>query len=135
MEIPAPVSLPNRPDVAAPDGSEVRLLAAGARGGMAAFDLAPGQVARAVRHRTVEEIWFVAEGRGRIWMQEKPGQERIVDLTPGLSLAIPTGVSFQFRNDGEARLRVIGVTMPPWPGAGEAEFVDGRWPATAAANE
>jgi len=45
------------PDAIAPDGSEVRLLGSLARGSMAAFRLMPGAVARAVAHRTVEEIW------------------------------------------------------------------------------
>jgi len=55
------------PDVPAPDGSEVRSLCGGARGGMALFTLRPGAVARAVVHRTVEEIWYVIAGIGRIW--------------------------------------------------------------------
>lgn len=45
------------PDAIAPDGSEVRLLCAGPRGSMALFTLPPGAVARAVVHRTVEELW------------------------------------------------------------------------------
>ncbi len=46
------------PDVVAPDGSEVRLLARGRLGSMAHFTLAPGAVARAVAHRSVEEVWY-----------------------------------------------------------------------------
>jgi len=33
---------------------------------MAHFHLPAGQVSRAVRHRTVEEIWFVLSGRGEM---------------------------------------------------------------------
>ena len=54
-------------DVIAPDGCEVRLLAASARGSMAHFTLLPGEVARAVVHRTVEELWYFLAGTGRMW--------------------------------------------------------------------
>ena len=53
-----------RPDAVAPDGSEVRILAATARGSMALFRLAPGGVSKAVAHRTVEEVWYIVAGRG-----------------------------------------------------------------------
>ena len=53
--------------------------------------------------------------------------EQIVELAPGVSLTIPTGTYFQFRCDGDESLDVIGATMPPWPGEGEAFFVDGTW--------
>jgi hypothetical protein len=46
--------LPAFPDVIAPDGSAVRLLAQLGGGSLAHFELAPGQTSRAVAHRTVE---------------------------------------------------------------------------------
>ena len=114
------------PDVMAPDGSEVRILVAGARGSMAQFTLAPGAVSKAVAHRTVEEVWLVISGHGRMW--RKLGElEETVDLQPGTSLAIPAGASFQFRNDGGTPLECVGVTMPPWPGKQEAYEVPGLW--------
>ena len=120
------------PDVTAPDGSDVRLLAATGRGSMAHFSLAPGRIALAVAHRTVEELWFVISGRGRIW-RKRDGVEAVDELSPGVSLSIPVGTHFQFRCDGDAPLTVVGVTMPPWPGADEAYVVDGPWrPDTAA---
>ncbi|HSU04076.1 MAG TPA: cupin domain-containing protein [Acetobacteraceae bacterium] len=118
------------PDVIAPDGSEVRLLCASARGSMALFTLRPGVVARAVTHRTVDEIWYVVAGAGRIWRRLE-GEEAVTALTDGVSLTIPTGTSFQFRCDSAEPLSVIGVTMPPWPGQQEAAFVDGPWSPTA----
>lgn len=48
--------LPTAYDLLAPDGSEVRVLLSSNGGSMAHFQLPPGQVSRAVRHRTVEEI-------------------------------------------------------------------------------
>jgi mannose-6-phosphate isomerase-like protein (cupin superfamily) len=117
------------PLVTAPDGSAVRVLCATRRGGTATFSLEPGVVAKAVAHRTVEEIWYVAAGQGRLW--RKHGEaEQIVDLAPGLSLTIPVGTRFQFRNDGTDALHIVAVTMPPWPGEDEAMPADGVWSAT-----
>ena len=118
------------PDAMAPDGSEVRLLCATARGSMAVFTLAPGAVSRAVAHRTVEEIWYVTGGRGRMW-RRSGGREEVSELDPGVSLTIPTGTQFQFRNDGGETLEAVAVTMPPWPGEGEACLVEGIWEPTA----
>ena len=114
------------PDVLAPDGSEVRILASASRGSMAQFRLPPGAVSKAVAHRTVEEVWLVLRGRGRMWRKLGP-EEATVDLLPGVSIAIPVGASFQFRNDGDLPLDCVGVTMPPWPGMDEAYAVEGVW--------
>ncbi|MBM4408978.1 MAG: cupin domain-containing protein [Chloroflexi bacterium] len=122
-------TLPATPDAIAPDGSEVRVLAGRAAGGMACFRLAPGQVARAVTHRSVEEIWYVVEGAGEIW-RARDGVEEVMRLQPGVSLAIPLGTTFQFRAQGTAPLSVIAVTMPPWPGENEAIERLGPWTPT-----
>jgi mannose-6-phosphate isomerase-like protein (cupin superfamily) len=119
-------ALPDAPDVTAPDGSDVRLLCALAGGSMAHFTLAPGAVSRAVRHRSVEEIWFVTAGAGEMW-RRAGDRDEVTRLHPGLSLTIPVGTSFQFRCTGDAPLEAVAITMPPWPGADEAVFVDGRW--------
>jgi mannose-6-phosphate isomerase-like protein (cupin superfamily) len=119
-------ALPDAYDVLAPDGSEVRILAGSERGSMAHFTLPPGQVSLAVAHRSVEEIWYVIAGQGRMW--RKTGDvETVTDLTPGLSLTIAVGTQFQFRNDGAEALKAVAVTMPPWPGMDEAVFVTGKW--------
>jgi mannose-6-phosphate isomerase-like protein (cupin superfamily) len=119
-------------DVIAPDGCEVRLLVQTPPGSMAHFTLGPGQVARAVAHRTVEELWYFLAGNGRMWRRLAESEE-IVEVAPGVSLSIPLGTRFQLRNDGEAPLVAVAVTMPPWPGEDEAYFVEGRWPATIGA--
>jgi mannose-6-phosphate isomerase-like protein (cupin superfamily) len=117
------------PDAIAPDGSEVRVLCGGSRGGLAVFALPPKAVAKAVAHHTVEEIWYVVSGYGRVW--RKFGQhEETVELGPGVSITIPTSTHFQFRCDGLEALTVLAATMPPWPGAGEAYSVPGAWEAT-----
>lgn len=116
-------------DVIAPDGCEVRLLAQTARGSMAHFTLGPGQVSRAVAHRTVEELWYFLSGRGRMWRRHGE-EEAVLAVAPGVSLAIPLGTHFQLRNDGDEPLAAVAVTMPPWPGENEAYFVAGKWPPT-----
>jgi mannose-6-phosphate isomerase-like protein (cupin superfamily) len=122
--------LPDQPDAIAPDGSDVRILLAVRGGGMAHFQLGPGQTSIAVRHRTVEEVWFFLAGRGQMWRRSGEGDELIVDVGPGVSIDIPLGTSFQFRALGDEPLSAIGATMPPWPGDDEAIVVDGPWPAT-----
>ncbi len=125
MDGSATMTLPAAFDVLAPDGSEVRVLLARAGGSMAHFRLPPGQVSRAVRHRTVEEIWYILSGSGEMWRSDAG----VVRLQPETCLTIPVGVAFQFRAAGEAPLSAVAVTMPPWPDAEEAQWVEGVWPA------
>ncbi|UCD68929.1 MAG: cupin domain-containing protein [Betaproteobacteria bacterium] len=110
----------------APDGSRVRPLLSLESGSMAEFELGPGQVSRAVRHRSVSEIWLVLSGRGQVWRQQNE-RRSIVRLAPGACVSIPVGTAFQFRCEGGEPLRIAAVTMPPWPGDDEAEFVSGEW--------
>ena len=117
------------PDAYAPDGSEVRLLAALKGGSFAHFTLGPGQVSAPVTHRTVEEIWYVVAGEGEIW-RKLGDEESVVAARPGLALTIPLGTHFQFRAGAEA-LSFVAVTMPPWPGPDEAFAVPGKWEGAA----
>ena len=110
----------------APDGSSVRPLLSLESGSMAQFELAPGQVSRAVKHRSVSEIWLVVSGRGLLWRQQRE-QQSVVQLAPGTCASIPVGAAFQFRCEGGEPLCIAAVTMPPWPGDQEAEFVSGEW--------
>ena len=117
------------PDVIAPDGCEVRVLCATPRGGMAMFTLAPGKIAKAVEHRTVEEIWYFTSGQGRMW-RKSGAREDIAEIAAGISISIPTGTQFQLRCDGAEPLEAVAATMPPWPGDGEAIIVSGKWRPT-----
>jgi mannose-6-phosphate isomerase-like protein (cupin superfamily) len=121
-----------QPDATAPDGTAVRLLLSLGGGSMAHFELAAGAVSHAVTHRTVEEIWFMVSGRGAIWRRQD-GLERVEALSPGASLTIPLGTAFQFRAEACEPLCFVAITMPPWPGAGEALPVAGPWTPTVAA--
>jgi mannose-6-phosphate isomerase-like protein (cupin superfamily) len=121
--------LPATPDVVAPDGSDVRILLGLSGGGMAHFELASGQTSIAVAHRTVEEIWFFLAGRGEMWRKQS-GREEVIAVERGVCISIPLATHFQFRSSGDEPLTAVAVTMPPWPGEGEAYRVQGKWPAT-----
>jgi mannose-6-phosphate isomerase-like protein (cupin superfamily) len=121
--------LPGPRDAIAPDGSDVRVLLQVAGGSMAHFELAPGETSTAVVHRTVEEIWFVLGGGGEMW-RARGDEAATVPLAPGDCVTIPLGTRFQFRSRGPGPLAILGVTMPPWPGEGEAVAVEGIWPPT-----
>lgn len=118
--------LPAVPDVIAPDGSGVRILLGLNGGTMAHFELAPCQTSKAVTHRTVEEIWFILSGRGEMW-RKQADREEIVTLEPGVCLTIPLQTHFQFRSLSDESLTAVAITMPPWPGEGEALIVAGKW--------
>lgn len=122
----ATITRPSEPDDIAPDGSEVRILCRIDGGSTAEFLLAPGKVSRAVVHRTIEEVWYVLEGTGEMWrsIDDSPVY---TELTAGTSLTIPVGTAFQFRSNGDVALRLLGLTIPQWPGADEAMSVRGPW--------
>ena len=132
-QVPAPSRRADQPDAIAPDGSEIRLLADqrnhAAKSSMVEVTLPAGQVSRPVWHRTVEEIWYILEGEGRVWrcppevasadpeLAEGPLPQPV---SPGDALVIPTGWRFQFAASPEAPLRFLCHTTPPWPGEDEA---------------
>jgi mannose-6-phosphate isomerase-like protein (cupin superfamily) len=121
--------LPKARDVVATDGSDVRILLGLAGGTMAHFQLAPGATSSAVTHRTVEEVWFFLSGRGEMWLKQE-GREEIIPLERDVCLTIPLGTDFQFRSLGDQPLAAVSITMPPWPGDGEAVLVRGKWEPT-----
>ena len=124
--------LPGARDVIAPDGSDVRILLRLAGGSMAHFELAAGRTSGAVAHRTVDEIWYVLSGRGQMWRRQDD-REETAELEPGTCLSIPAGTHFQFRAAGDGALAAVAVTMPSWPGEGEAVAVPGPWAADGTA--
>lgn len=123
-------SLPLTPDAKSPAGADIRFIMDGTTGNMIHSTVPPGQINRATIHTTVSEFWFILEGEGEIWRQDG-NEERITPLRPGVSVDIPVGTAFQYRNVGGQPLKFICVTMPPWPGDHEATCVEGTWLPTA----
>ncbi len=122
-------SLPEEPDATSPAGAYVRRLIEGEHGGMIHSTVPPGQINRAMVHKTVSEFWHVLEGHGQIWRADD-FEERVVDLLPGVTIDIPVGTKFQYRNIGTNDLKFLCVTMPPWTGPHEATPVEGTWQST-----
>jgi mannose-6-phosphate isomerase-like protein (cupin superfamily) len=118
--------LPEHYDVLAPDGSEIRLLASSDGGSMVHCTLQRHRKSMAIRHRTVEELWYVVGGRGEVW-RKFGSEESVSQLETGSSLKIPLGTHFQFRNTGEEPLVLVIATIPPWPGDDEAVRVSDFW--------
>jgi mannose-6-phosphate isomerase-like protein (cupin superfamily) len=114
-------------DELAPDTSEIRVLGRTKRGSTAHGTLPVGATALALRHQTIDEIWFVVSGRAEIWRKQGE-QEEVIDAGPGTSLTIPMGTHFQFRTVGDEPFCFIMFTMPPWPGDHEAVRVADYWP-------
>jgi mannose-6-phosphate isomerase-like protein (cupin superfamily) len=113
-------------DALAPDGSEIRVLLQVRGGSLVHCTLRPGQVTRAVRHQTVEELWFCIAGIGQVW-RGSAAAHQIVDIEPGTALSIPLAIDFQFRATGDRPLEIVITTMPAWPGDEEAIPVAGYW--------
>lgn len=131
ISVPAPGRANAHPDTRAPDGSEIRLLVAGAQGATRAsvceVTLAAGLITRPVWHRQVEEIWYVLSGHGDVWRcppDRDPSEVPSVAVEPGHALVIPAGWRFQFRADAQSALRFLCFTTPPWPGSDEAQPAD-----------
>jgi mannose-6-phosphate isomerase-like protein (cupin superfamily) len=122
-------SLPPNRDAVAPDGSDVRILLKVRGGSLAHFELAARHTSVAIRHRSVEEIWYVLSGRGEMW-RKCGDDEEVVALSTGVCITIPLATAFQFRVSGEEPLAAIGATIPSWPGSGEAEIASGPWEPT-----
>jgi mannose-6-phosphate isomerase-like protein (cupin superfamily) len=118
--------LPTAYSYLAPDGSEIRLLPSMNGGGLAHCTLPPNSVSQAVRHQTVEEIWYFLGGEGQVWRRQSE-REEVVDVQRGICLTIPVGAHFQFRNIGAEPLCFLIATMPPWPGPQEAVRVENHW--------
>jgi mannose-6-phosphate isomerase-like protein (cupin superfamily) len=113
-------------DYIAPDTSEIRLLTTVKGGGLSHVTLPPRRTSEAHVHMTVDEQWYFIGGLGQVWLKDDE-EERIIDVMAGVSLTIPKGIQFQFRNLGWEPLCFLCVDTPPWPGADEAQPVQGHW--------
>ena len=127
------VRLADAGTVVAPDGSRICELVLVTGGSMEHCTLPKRTASMAVVHATVDEVWSCVVGKGHVW-RRREGAESVVDVEPGVSLTIECGTHFQFRSTGDEDLRLVIVTMPPWPGADEARHVSDRWPRTEGAH-
>ena len=113
--------LPELADAKSPAGADIRFIMDGETGNMIHSTVPPGQINRATVHETVSEFWYVLEGEGEIWRRDS-SDERITSLVPGVSIDIPVGTAFQYRNVGAQPLnRVVRVRHRL-----DAAGVDGR---------
>ena len=122
-------SLPERPDAKSPAGADIRYLISGRRGNMIHSTVPPHQINKATVHATVDEFWYILEGHGQIW-RDNGKQSGVTALVSGVSIDIPAGTAFQYRNLIGSELKFICIAMPPWPGDSEAAYVEGEWQPT-----
>ena len=122
-------SLPLNPDAQSPAGADIRFIMDGTTGNMIHSTVPPGQINRATVHETVSEFWYILGGEGEIWRRDGT-EERVTSLVAGVSIDIPVGTAFQYRNVGDAPLTFICISMPPWPGDHEASHLEGAWTPT-----
>ena len=121
--------LPAKPDAKSPAGADIRFIMDGTTGNMIHSTVPPGQINRATVHKSVSEFWYILEGNGEIWRKDK-SEERVTSLVEGVSVDIPVGTAFQYRNIGSEPLKFVCISMPPWPGDEEASHLDGVWEPT-----
>lgn len=117
-------ALSSGPDAKSPAGADIQFIMDGTAGNMIHSTVPSGQINKATVHATVSEFWYVLEGEGQIWRKDK-AEERITSLVPGVSIDIPVGTAFQYRNVGSVPLKFICISMPPWPGDHEASHLAG----------
>jgi mannose-6-phosphate isomerase-like protein (cupin superfamily) len=119
-------NLSSAPEAKSPAGANIRFIMEGPGGNMIHSTVPPHQTNRATVHATVSEFWYVLEGVGEIWRRDET-EERVTALVPGVSLDIPVGTAFQYRNTGDTALKFICISMPSWPGDHEASHLIGVW--------
>lgn len=122
-------TLPPEADAKSPAGAEIRFIMDGTTGNMIHSTVPAGQINRATVHENVSEFWYILEGKGEIWRRDGAA-EKTTCLVPGVSIDIPAGTAFQYRNVEQKPLKFICITMPPWPGDHEASHLEGAWEPT-----
>lgn len=86
----------------------------------------PGKISKAVKHKTVTELWYFIQGVGEVW-KKSGNKEEIIKVSASISLSIESEDCFQFRNTSEVVLKFIITTIPKWPGADEVILVERLW--------
>ncbi len=94
------------------DGSEIRELLAHRNSciqkqSLAEARVSPGQTTQPHYHPQTEEIYYILQGCGRMWV----GKD-IRDVGPGDAIAIPPGEPHQIKNTGTATLLFLCCCAP-----------------------
>lgn len=110
----------------APDGSIIRQFPSGEKGGIAHCILPKQGISKAVKHKTVEELWYCLSGKGKFWRKLNDVEEEI-NVSEGMYFTIPVETHFQFKNEKDVDLIFLISTIPVWPGSSEAVPVDDHW--------
>lgn len=131
--VPEIISVSDQAAFTSDDGSTIRPLPSIKGVEAVHCQLPKGGVIQASRHKTVSQIWYVLEGKGEMWLQSPEQKEILTPLTPGVSLTVPLGYAFQFRNMGGGDLNIMIVNTTPWSGDGELIPVENHWPLKARA--
>jgi mannose-6-phosphate isomerase-like protein (cupin superfamily) len=124
--------LPAEFDDVAADGSQVRqlLTLAGCSTVHCTLPPDPATPTRA-SHATVnigiDEIWYFLDGQGELWRKNDEVSET-VPVNPGVTVTIPAGTVFQFRNSGQRPLVFLCITSPPWRRGTNVKVDEYRWP-------
>jgi mannose-6-phosphate isomerase-like protein (cupin superfamily) len=84
-------------------------------------------ISSAKMHKTVDEIWYFVSGNGQLWRKRDGEKEKVIDIECELSVTIPVGTHFQFKNTGNTDLVILIVTSPIWPREEEAESIPNHW--------
>ncbi|MGB5865359.1 MAG: cupin domain-containing protein [Sulfitobacter sp.] len=119
-------TLPSAADAKSPAGADIRFIMDGTTGNMIHSTVPPGQINKATIHKTINEFWHILEGDGEIWRRDSD-EEKVTRLVPGVSIDIPVGTAFQYRNIGREPLKFICISMRPWPCDHEASHLEGAW--------
>ena len=96
------------------DGSTIREIAAPRNSSLKNSSLAEATVPPGARtkrhfHKASEEIYYVLEGRGVMWLE---GEER--EISPGDAIIIPPGSQHQIYNPGPGNLVFLCICSPAY---------------------
>jgi len=96
------------------DGSTIReLMHPGVHGNraqsFAEATVAPGQTTALHRHRATEELYYIAEGKGRMTL----GAETL-EVAAGDTICIPPGTAHRILNTGAGPLRILCACSPAY---------------------
>ncbi|HIE09412.1 MAG TPA: cupin domain-containing protein [Armatimonadetes bacterium] len=96
------------------DGSTIREIASPRNSSLKNTSLAeatvpPGMRTKRHYHKASEEVYYILEGRGVMWLE---GEER--EVGPGDAVVIPPGRSHQIFNPGPGDLVFLCICSPPY---------------------